>query len=106
LPLDQAREALKEIIENHPLWDKRFWNLQVTDATDKTMQLRVLATSADSSRSWDLRCDIREKFIAYIQKTHPQSLPRVRAEFNSAESGNELKPAVHKLAGNESLVNG
>ena len=76
LPLDEPRKALKEIIENHPLWDKRFWNLQVTDATEKTMQIRVLATAADSSKSWDLRCDIREKLIAYIQKNHPQSLPR------------------------------
>ena len=80
LPLDEARAALKEIIESHPLWDKRFWNLQVTDASEKTMQLRVLATSADSSKSWDLRCDIREKFILWIQKNHPQRLPRLRVE--------------------------
>ncbi|HTQ50065.1 MAG TPA: mechanosensitive ion channel domain-containing protein [Candidatus Acidoferrales bacterium] len=84
LPLDEARRVLKEIIENHPLWDRRFWNLQVTDATEKTMQIRVLATSADSSKSWDLRCDIREKFIAYLQKHYPQCLPRLRAEFGGA----------------------
>jgi small-conductance mechanosensitive channel len=95
LPLDEARKALKEIIENHPLWDKRFWNLQVTDATEKTMQIRVLATSADSSKGWDLRCDIREKFIAYIQKNYPQSLPRLRAELDSPEtkSGSQKLPA-------------
>jgi small-conductance mechanosensitive channel len=91
LPLDEARKALKEIIENHPLWDKRFWNLQVTDATEKTMQIRVLATSADSSKSWDLRCAIREQFISYIQKHHPQSLPRLRAEIGG-ENVNALKP--------------
>ena len=82
LPLDEIRKALKEIIEPNPLWDKRFWNLQVTDATEKTMQLRVLATSADSSKSWDLRCDIREKLIAYIQQHHPQSLPYLRTDLN------------------------
>ncbi|MGA9778244.1 MAG: mechanosensitive ion channel family protein [Limisphaerales bacterium] len=84
LPLDEARRALKEIIESHPLWDKRFWNLQVTDATEKTMQIRVRATAADSPKAWDLRCDIREKFIAYLQKNHPQSLPRLRAELGGA----------------------
>jgi small-conductance mechanosensitive channel len=82
LPLDETRNALKEIIESNPLWDKRFWNLQVTDASEKTMQLRVLATSGDSSKSWDLRCDIREKLIAYIQKHHPQCLPRLRTDLN------------------------
>jgi len=91
LPLDEIRKALKEIIETHPLWDKRFWNLQVTDATEKTMQLRVLATSADSSKSWDLRCDIREKLIAYIQQQHPQSLPQFRAEIGGAKVNPPLK---------------
>jgi small-conductance mechanosensitive channel len=87
LPLDEIRKALKEIIETNPLWDKRFWNLQVTDTTERTMQIRVLATSADSSKSWDLRCDIREKLIAYIQKHHPQSLPRLRTEIGGANAG-------------------
>ena len=81
MPVDELRTALKEIIEPNPLWDKRFWNVQVTDSTEKTMQIRVLATSADSSAGWDLRCDIREKLIAYIQKHHPQSLPQFRAQI-------------------------
>ncbi|MEI9864995.1 MAG: mechanosensitive ion channel domain-containing protein [Limisphaerales bacterium] len=81
LPLDEVRQALKEIIEPHPLWDKRFWNLQVSDATERTMQLRVLATTADASKGWDLRCAIREQLIAYIQKNHPQSLPQFRTQI-------------------------
>jgi small-conductance mechanosensitive channel len=87
LPLDEVRAALKEIIEPNPLWDKRFWNLQVSDATEKTMQLRVLATSADSSKGWDLRCDIREKLIVYIQKNHPQSLPQFRTQISGEKPG-------------------
>lgn len=82
MPLEELRKALKEIIEPHPLWDKRFWNLQVTDATEKTMQIRVLATTADSSKGWDLRCDIRERIIAYIQNNYPQSLPQFRTQIS------------------------
>lgn len=98
-PVDEARKALKEIVERQPLWDKRFWNLQVSDADEKTMQLRVLATAADSSRAWDLRCAIREQFIAYIQKTYPQCLPRVRADLDGArektrEPAKTRKPAI------------
>ena len=91
LSLDEIRRVLKEIIEPHPLWDKRFWNLQVTDASERTMQLRVLATSADSSKSWDLRCDIREKLIAYIQRNHPESLPRIRAEIGGPDRKESAK---------------
>ena len=79
-PVEEGRKALKDIIETHPKWDRRFWNLQVVEADGKAMQLRVLATAADSSIAWDLRCDIRERFIAFIQRCYPQSLPRVRAD--------------------------
>lgn len=92
MPLKELRTALKEIIETHPLWDKRFWNLQVTDATEKTMQIRVLATTADSSKGWDLRCDIREKIIAYIQKSHPQSLPQFRTQISGETPDFLAKP--------------
>jgi small-conductance mechanosensitive channel len=85
-PLEEGRKALKGIIESSRSWDKRFWNLQVTDASEKTMQLRVLATSEDSSKSWDLRCEIREKFISFIQQQHPGSLPMVRAKMVGAQT--------------------
>lgn len=83
-PLEEGRKALKRIIEANPLWDRRFWNLQVTDTSERTMQLRILATAQDSSKSWDLRCEIRELFISYIQQHHPRSLPIVRAQLIGA----------------------
>jgi small-conductance mechanosensitive channel len=86
-PVDEARLALKTIIESNELWDGRFWNLQVSDAGEKAMQLRVLATAADSSKSWDLRCQIRERLITYIQRNHPKGLPRSRADIASSRYG-------------------
>jgi len=79
--VEDGRAALKAIIESSPLWDRRFWNLQVSDADQHTIQLRVLATSADSAKSWDLRCEIREKFIDFIARNHPNSLPQLRAQL-------------------------
>jgi len=79
LPIGEVRPAVQRIVEGCKDWDRRFWNLQVTDATDRAMQLRVLATAADASKAWDLRCEIREKLIAFIQQNHPQGLPKVRA---------------------------
>jgi len=79
-PVEEGRKVLKGIIEGNPLWDGRFWNLVVSDATERTMQLRVLATARDASTEWDLRCDIREKFIAFIRDRYPQSLPQVRLQ--------------------------
>ena len=98
-PVEAGRKALKEIIENSPLWDKRYWNLQVSDASEKTMQLRVLATSVDSSTSWDLRCEIREKFIAFIQNHHPRSLPRLRTQLSGAVSAGKEGVDMVSLGG-------
>jgi small-conductance mechanosensitive channel len=81
LPLEETRQAVRQIIEASPLWDRRFWNLQVSDTSERTMQIRVLCTAADSSKAWDLRCEVREKLIVFIQKHHPQSLPRLRTDW-------------------------
>lgn len=88
-PVEEGRKVLKGIIEGNPLWDGRFWNLVVSDATERTMQLRVLATAKDASTEWDLRCDIREKFIAFIRDRYPESLPRLRLQ-----SGNQAGVAL------------
>jgi small-conductance mechanosensitive channel len=84
LPLEELREETERICKDIPhLWDGRVCVLQVTDTTDKAMQLRVLLSSADSSRSWDARCHMRERLISYIAKQYPQCLPILRAEMSS-----------------------
>jgi len=98
LPVAELRRTVQQIVENCADWDRRFWNLQVTDTTERAMQVRVLATAADSGKAWDLRCEIREKLIDMIQRKYPQSLPKVRGELGSTaapmKSRNELSPAV------------
>lgn len=91
LPLDEIRNEVQRIVEAHPNWDRKFWNVQVTDATERTMQIRVLVTASDSGKAWNMRCDIREQLIAFMQCKHPQSLPRVRAELGGSL---EQAPAV------------
>jgi small-conductance mechanosensitive channel len=87
LPLEETRQAARQIIEASPLWDRRFWNLQVSDTSERTMQIRVLCTAADSSKAWDLRCEVREKLIGFIQKQYPRSLPRFRTDWEPEKSG-------------------
>ncbi len=79
LPLGPVREELKRIVEGHDLWDGKICHLQVTEATDKTMVIRATVSSEDSYKSWDLKCDIREHLIAFIQEHYPQYLPQTRA---------------------------
>jgi hypothetical protein len=54
--------------------------LQVTNATEHTLELRALMSAGDSPTLWDLRCDVREKLIDFIQRNYGLNLPKVRAE--------------------------
>jgi hypothetical protein len=81
VPVNDVRGRLRQILEESGLWDGKVWNLQVTDATERTVQLRALMSAPDASTAWDLRCHVRERLIEYLQQHHPESLPRTRAEI-------------------------
>jgi small-conductance mechanosensitive channel len=88
LPLEPLRAELDSMLEKTDLWDRRAKVLQVTDFTEKTMQLRILASAATAGIAFDLRCYIRENLITFIQKNYPESLPKTRAEYKLKSSGN------------------
>jgi small-conductance mechanosensitive channel len=79
VPVERIRRKLNEIAKASPLWDGQVVNLQVTDATDSTVELRALVSARTSPAAWDLRCEVREKLIAFLQDELPEALPRVRA---------------------------
>jgi hypothetical protein len=79
--VDAVRQKLLEILQLSGMWDGKVWGLQVTNATDHTMELRALMSAPDSSRAWDLRCHVREKLIEHLQNRYPQSLPQTRVHL-------------------------
>ena len=86
MPVAELRRGVQEIVDGCKDWDRRYWNLQITDSNERAMQVRVLATAADSGKAWDLRCEIREKLIALVQSRHALSLPRLRADLKSVDN--------------------
>jgi small-conductance mechanosensitive channel len=87
LPVDELRAELKRILDDNPLFDGRAWGLQVTNANESTIELRALMSAEDASKSWDLRCAVREALIRYLQMKHPDSLPRIRLEQEVPATG-------------------
>lgn len=81
MPIAPLREELNRLLEKNPRWDKRVGIIQVTDTTEMTMQLRVLVSARDAPSAFDLRCEIREGLIAFIQENYPEFLPRTRLEL-------------------------
>jgi small-conductance mechanosensitive channel len=82
VPLEELRAELKRICASSKLWRGEVCALQVTDATERTVQLRALMDANNSNDAWDLRCLVREKLIEFLQKNFPQSLPRWRGEMD------------------------
>ena len=78
VPIERLRAKLTAILQSSPLWDRRVNVLQVTDATEHAVQIRALASAANSSHAWELRCEIREKLVMFLQQEHPEALPRLR----------------------------
>ena len=82
LPVEVVREQLHEILKDHELWDGKVWRVHVTNATEQTVELRALMSASNSGNAWELRCDVREKLLRFLQQNYPQCLPRVRAEIH------------------------
>lgn len=78
VPIDKLREELSRVLKANKYWDGNVNNLQVTNATDKTVELRALMSAADSPSAWELRVHVREQLISFLQKNYPECLPRTR----------------------------
>lgn len=78
VPVEALREQLRLIVQTAPQWDKKVCGLQVTNLSERTMEIRCLVSSPDSGSSFDLRCLIREKMTAWIQQNYPNAFPTTR----------------------------
>lgn len=87
IPIGPLREELKRITLQSKFWDGRVSTLQVTEAKEKTLELRVLLSAANSGSAFDLRCEVREKLITYIRENYPDCLPKTRAIIEPRAGG-------------------
>jgi small-conductance mechanosensitive channel len=85
-PIDAIRAEAQRIAEASPDWDKKVVGVQVTDTKQDTIEVRILVSSPTAGQAWNLRCEVREKIIAFLQREHPEALPRRRFE-SVAEQG-------------------
>lgn len=87
IPVEVLRKQLNAIVHSSPLWDQKVCGLQVTNLSERTMELRCLMSSRNASESFDLRCIVREQMIAFIQENFPDAFPTTRfAAIGSGEA--------------------
>lgn len=83
LPVQAIRDFVPEILKDNPNWDKRVFNVQITNTNELYKEMRILVSSADASKNWDLRTEVREKVIDFIQANYPDCFAKVRLNHNN-----------------------
>jgi small-conductance mechanosensitive channel len=77
-PVQALRTQLTSLLQASKFWDGKVNVLQVTDAREHCVQVRALVSAPNAGAAWDLRCEIREGMLSFLQQQHPESLPRLR----------------------------
>ncbi|MEK8029832.1 mechanosensitive ion channel domain-containing protein [Ideonella sp. DXS29W] len=101
LPVEAIRQEAMRLCRASSHWDGRVCVVQVTDTSDRAMQVRILVSSSGSGPNFDLRCELREALIAFVQREHPQALPRLRAgleEPGPTKRSHALEPEAPQIA--------
>jgi hypothetical protein len=80
-PVEAMRTELDRLLDGHPSWDGRTKSVLVTDAKERTLEVRILVSAADAGALWSLRVDVREKIVRWLQELEGgRYLPRLRHE--------------------------
>jgi small-conductance mechanosensitive channel len=100
-PVDIIREKFSAILKESKRWDGQVCAAQVTDFKEGTMELRLLMSARSSGQTFDLRCEVREKLIDFLQREHPEALPHSRqiAFKSETEAAAEAERLGRKAAG-------
>ena len=95
VPVDAIRSELQRILRNSDYWDGRKWSLSVSHLSERSVELTAVVSATDSPSLGNLRGEVREKLLAYLQNNFPDGLPKFRAELEVGKSrGGDLKEDV------------
>ncbi len=94
VPVSVIRAKAEEIAAASSLWDHRVINVAVTDFRDTVMEIRILVSASNAGRTFDVRCEMREKLIDFIQRDYPTALPQIRLDAAGAAASQAETPRL------------
>src|SRR4029078_2834904 len=91
-PVGEIRKEVERIAKTASDWDGDIRKVQVTDARERTIQVRIIMSARSAGQASNLGCEIREKVIDFLCREHPYALPRQRDDV-IVEQKSAAKPA-------------
>jgi small-conductance mechanosensitive channel len=80
-PVEVIRKKAAEIVAETKQGNPRLTSVQVIDASAEAIQVQILIDSDSAATTGSLAPELREKLIAFLQREHPEALPRRRNEI-------------------------
>jgi small-conductance mechanosensitive channel len=92
-PIDRIRDKAAELIAQSKQWTGKLVNVQVTNTSPQGIEVRILLTAQTAANTSDLCAEVREKLIGFLQREHPEALPRRRNEGVEPPARNTDEPS-------------
>ena len=94
-PIDRIRDKAAEYVAASKDGDAKLINVQVTNASPQAIEVRALVSTNSAGATSDLTAELREKLIGFLQREHPEALPRQRNE--------DVEPKPRKSGGQDNI---
>ena len=78
VPVERVRQKLDEIVHDEQAVGRQGGRSAGNRHAGSMVQLRALVSARNPGQAWDLRCEVREKLIGFLQAEFPDALPRQR----------------------------
>jgi small-conductance mechanosensitive channel len=83
-PVDRIRQKAAELVGQSKLASGKVTSVQVTNARPDSIEVRILISADSAANASNLCAELREELIAFLQREHPEALPRQRSEAIAA----------------------
>lgn len=87
VPVKELRAQLEVVVKASGMWDSVAVGCQVTNLTDRAMEVRCLMSAADASTAFNLQCYVREEMMDWVREHYPMAFPNMRYRAMSSENG-------------------
>ena len=79
-PVNRIRKKATELVAQSKLASGKVTSVQVTNTRPDSIEVRILISADSAANASNLCAELREELIAFLQREHPEALPRQRSK--------------------------